>query len=277
MRVFFALVLTAASTAAFANHECRFSADRNFDIDPAGLKKLALVLGSSDAHVDGVAAGKRIEVRAKACASEEEWLKNLTVEQERSGDSVRLIATQNHSNHVNLFGSSYAYIDIEIRLPAALAVDIDAGSGDAKVSNVAALTFSSGSGDLAGDHVGDTVVKVGSGDVVVDDIGNLTVERAGSGDIRAVHVRGEIKVGHVGSGDVNFRDVHGGVRVESVGSGDVIVDRAGGDVVIGSIGSGDVTVDGIGGNFVVHSAGSGDLRHHDVRGKIDVPARHDYD
>ena len=277
MRILFGLVLTAASTAAFANHECRFAADRNLDIDPAGLKALALVLGSSDAHVDGVAAGKRIEVRARACASEEEWLKDLTVEQERSGDRVRLTATKSHSTHLNWFGSSYAYIDIGIRLPAELAVEIDAGSGDAKVNHVAALTFSSGSGDLEADHVGDTVVRVGSGDVVVDDLANLTVERAGSGDIRATKVRGEVKVGHVGSGDMNFRDVHGAVRIESVGSGDVVVDRAGGDVVIGSIGSGDVTVDGVGGNFVVRSAGSGDLRHHNVTGKIEVPARHEYD
>jgi DUF4097 and DUF4098 domain-containing protein YvlB len=278
MRILFGLILSVASATAFAHQECRFTAERNLDIDPSGLKDLALVLGSSDAHVEGVAGLKRIEVRGKACASEEAWLKDLTLEQERAGDRVKVITSTNHATHMNWFGSSYAYIDVEVRLPADLALDIDAGSGDANVANVAALSFNSGSGDLQANHVtGNAVVKVGSGDIVIDDMGNLTIERAGSGDIRATKVRGEVKVGHIGSGDLSFRDVHGAVQIESVGSGDVTVDRAGGDVVVGSVGSGDVTVDGVGGNFVVHHAGSGDLRHHNVTGKIDVPSRHALD
>jgi DUF4097 and DUF4098 domain-containing protein YvlB len=278
MRMLIGLVLFAASGAALASHDCKFSAERNLDIDPAGLKGLELVLGSSDAHVNGVAGLKRIEVRGKACASEEEWLKDLTVNQERSGDRVRVATKKDHDSHINWFGSSYAYIDLEVRVPADLPVDVDAGSGDANIANIAALGFSSGSGDLEANHVaGPVTIKVGSGDAIVDDVGSVNVERVGSGDIRASKVRGEIKVGHVGSGDLKFSDVHGGVQIESVGSGDVIVNRTGGDVTVGSVGSGDVTVDGVGGNFVVHSAGSGDLRHHNVTGKVDVPKRHQDD
>ena len=279
MRVLFGLILAAVSTAALADHDCKFSAERNLDIDLAGLKALTLVLGSSDAQVEGVAGIKRIEVRGKACASEEEWLKDLTVDQERSGDRVRVTTSKNRSGtHINLFGSSYAYIDLTVRIPTDLALEVDAGSGDADVTNVASLRFTSGSGDLKAHHiVGDVLVKVGSGDAIIDDIGGLNVERVGSGDIRASNSRGDIKVGHVGSGDVTFADVRGSVRIESVGSGDVGVRRTGGDVEIGSIGSGDVTVDGVGGNFIVHSAGSGDLHHHQVTGKVDVPKRHQDD
>lgn len=279
MRVLFGLILAAVSTAALADHECKFSAERNLDIDPAGLKTLALVLGSSDAHVEGAAGIKRIEVRGKACASDEEWLKDLTVDQERGGDRVRVTTSKNRGGtHINLFGSSYAYIDLSVRMPVDLALEVDAGSGDANVTNVASLHFTSGSGDLNAHHVaGDVLVKVGSGDAIIDDIGSLTVERVGSGDIRASNTRGEIKVGHVGSGDMNFADVKGGVHIESVGSGDVGIRRTGGDVEIGSIGSGDVTVDGVGGNFIVHSAGSGDLHHHQVTGKVEVPKRHEDD
>jgi len=279
MRVLFGLILAAVSTTALADHDCKFKAERNLDIDPAGLKALALVLGSSDAQVEGVAGIKRIEVRGKACASEEEWLKDLTVDQERSGDRVRVTTSKNRSGtHINLFGSSYAYIDLTVRIPTDLALEVDAGSGDADVTNVASLRFTSGSGDLKAHHiVGDVLVKVGSGDAIIDDIGGLNVERVGSGDIRASNSRGDIKVGHVGSGDVTFADVRGSVRIESVGSGDVGVRRTGGDVEIGSIGSGDVTVDGVGGNFIVHSAGSGDLHHHQVTGKVDVPKRHQDD
>src|SRR6478736_3647484 len=255
MRVLFGLILAAVSTTALADHDCKFKAERNLDIDPAGLKALTLVLGSSDAQVEGVAGIKRIEVRGKACASEEEWLKDLTVDQERGGDRVRVTTSKNRDGtHINLFGSSYAYIDLTVRIPVDLALEVDAGSGDADVGNVASLRFTSGSGDA-----------------IIYDIGGLDVERVGSGDIRASNARGDIKVGHVGSGDVTFADVRGSVRIESVGSGDVGVRRTAGDVEIGSIGSGDVTVDGVGGNFIVHSAGSGDLHHHQVTGKVEVP------
>jgi len=279
MRVLFGLILAAVSTTALADHDCKFKAERNLDIDPAGLKALTLVLGSSDAQVEGVAGIKRIEVRGKACASEEEWLKDLTVDQERGGDRVRVTTSKNRDGtHINLFGSSYAYIDLTVRIPVDLPLEVDAGSGDADVGNVASLRFTSGSGDLKAHHVtGDVLVKVGSGDAIIDDIGGLDVERVGSGDIRASNARGDIKVGHVGSGDVTFADVRGSVRIESVGSGDVGVRRTGGDVEIGSIGSGDVTVDGVGGNFIVHSAGSGDLHHHQVTGKVEVPKRHQDD
>jgi hypothetical protein len=278
MRVLAGLILIAASAPALAMHECKFTAERNFDIDPAGLKDLKLVLGSSDARVEGVAGAKRIEVRGKACASEEGWLKGLTVTQERAGDRATVTTRHEDGPHMGGWGTSYAFIDLEVRLPAELVVDVDAGSGDANVTNVAALHFGSGSGDLNAAHVaGPLSIKVGSGDVIADDVGSIAIERVGSGDIRATTVRGEATVGHVGSGDVKFSDVRGGVHVESVGSGDLIASRVGGDVEVGSIGSGDVTATDVGGSFIVHSAGSGDLRHRNITGKVDVPRRHEDD
>ena len=275
MRILFGLVLSLASVSAFAQHECKFSAERRLDIDAAGLKALALDLGSSDAHVKGVAGSRTIEVRGKACASEQEWLKDLNLRQERAGDRATVSTTKTRGMHINLFGSSYAYIDIEVSLPAGLALEVDAGSGDVHASNVAALNFSSGSGDLDADHVaGAVVIKVGSGDVGIDELGSLQVDGVGSGDIRANGVHGDVRVGHVGSGDLTFTDVKGGVRIESIGSGDAIVRHAGSSVEVGSVGSGDITVDGIGGDFVVRAAGSGELRHRNVTGKIDIPSRH---
>lgn len=270
--------LLAASASAFARPECRFSADRNFDVDAAGVKALQLVLGPHDARLEGVAAGNRIEVRGKACASDEAYLKDLDVQHERSGDRVRISAERDNPVHMNLFGTNYAYLQLDIRLPQSLLVELQTGSGDADVTNVAALRYGAGSGDLKARHIaGEVSVRVGSGDVIIDDLGSLAIERVGSGDIHATNVRGEVTVGNVGSGDLRLADVKGGVRVDSVGSGDVNVERAGGTVEVGSIGSGDVTVDEVGGDFVVHNAGSGDLRHHRVSGKVQVPRRHEDD
>jgi DUF4097 and DUF4098 domain-containing protein YvlB len=275
MRIVACLILSAFAGGALAN-ECRYTAERKLDIDPAGLHALAFKLGSSDLQVRGVAGLAKIEVRGRACASEEAKLAGLTVDQSRGGDRVTVTPNQSNEQTFSLFGSNYAYIDLEVRVPATLAIEVQANSGDANIADVAALDFDSHSGDLVVHHVsGQVVAEVHSGDVKADDIGGLEVRRSGSGDVLARNVHGQIKVGHVGSGDLGFDDVGKSVQVESIGSGDVTINRAGGDVMIGSIGSGDINVDGVGGDFVVKKAGSSDIHHRGVKGKVDVPRRDD--
>jgi Putative adhesin len=272
MRLTVCLLLTSFAGIAGAN-ECRFTAERNFDIDPAGLQSLALKLGSSDAVVEGVAGLTKIEVRGKACASQEDWLAGLTVSQSRSGDSATVAPEQTHHSG-NWFGSSYAYVDLHIRMPAKLALQIRSASGDADVSEVAALDFHGSSGDLKARHIaGNVTLQVSSGDVIVEDVGGIDLPSSSSGDIKVSQVHGAVKVGRVGSGDLRFVDVHDGVAVEAIGSGDVTVERIGGDVRIGKIGSGDVNADGVGGNFTVVSGGNGDIHPHNVKGRVDVPNR----
>lgn len=268
------LGLLAANASAF---ECKFKAERPLDIDPAGLRALVLDLNSSDAHVRGVAGLAKIEVRGKACASQEDWLADLTVNQRRDGDHVVVTTNQHRENTIGPFHSSYAYIDLEVRIPASLALQIQTNSGDADVADVATLDFAAHSGDLIVNHVAGAVsAEVGSGDIKADDIGSLELRRAGSGDLRARKVHGDVRIGHVGSGDLTIEDVARGVHVESIGSGDLGVHHTGGDVVVGSVGSGDVTASDVGGDFSVAAAGSGDIHHHGVKGKVSVPKR-DYD
>lgn len=265
--------LLAANTHAF---ECKYAAERPLDIDPAGLRALVLQLDSSDAHVRGVAGLAKVEVRGKACASREDWLADLTVEQKREGDHVVVSTQQHRGNTIGGFHSSYAYIDLDVRIPENLALQIQANSGDADVANIAALDFTAHSGDLIVNHISGTVsAEVGSGDIKADDIGSLELRRSGSGDVRARSVRGDVRVGNVGSGDLTLEHVSKSVRVNSVGSGDIGVHGTGGDVEIGSIGSGDVIASDVGGDFTVGHAGSGDIHHHSVKGKVSVPARND--
>ena len=267
--VCFILGLLAANTYAF---ECQYKAERPLDIDPAGLRALVLRLDSSDARVRGVSGLARVEVRGKACASREDWLADLTVEQKREGDRVVITTNQHHENTISLFHSSYAFIDLEVRIPASLALQIQSNSGDADVADISTLDFAAHSGDLTVDHIAGTVsAEVGSGDIKADDIGGLDLRRSGSGDVRARRVHGDVRIGNVGSGDLAFEDVSKSVRINSVGSGDVGVHGAGGDVVIDSIGSGDVTAADVGGDFVVKAAGSSDIHHHSVKGKVSVP------
>jgi DUF4097 and DUF4098 domain-containing protein YvlB len=255
--------------------ECRYSAERNFDVDAAGLGSVAFDLGSSDVVVEGVPGLARVEVRGRACASDEAWLDRLTVDQRRSGDRLEVAPHDGHDLKSSWFGSSYAYVDLRVRVPSKLAIDVRSQSGDAEIRNVAALDFEASSGDLLVDHVAGVLsAKVSSGDVHGEDIGSVDIRSTSSGDVNLRNVHGDANIGRTGSGDLAFIGV-GSVHVGSVGSGDVMVDQAAGDVSVDSIGSGDVSVDTVEGNFRVGSKGSGDVQHRNVRGTVSVP--HDDD
>ena len=276
-----AAALIASSLLAFASvagaEECRYSAPRNADIDAAGLHSLLLRLGSSDLDIQAVQGLNKIEVRGTACASDQSWLKDLQVSTGRSGDQAMVDAEHHTDTSIfNLFGSSYAYLKLQVRVPVALAVQVHSGSGDVQAKNLASLDFSSGSGDLIADHInGALVLQLGSADVRANDVGSVMLNGTGSGDVHVMGVRGDARADHSGSGDLDFSNVHGSVRIGSTGSGDVTMTDVGRDAEVGSTGSGDVTARGVGGNFTVRSTGSGDVRYHDVKGKVDVPNRDD--
>ena len=275
MRILIFSVLALVVVAANAN-ECKYSAERKLTIDPTQLQSLAFTMGSSDLHVHGVADLAQIEVTGKACASEQDRLAGLTVTQARKDDVVTLTPNQAGEQSFSIFGSNYAYIDLDVRVPTTLAIRVQTHSGDTTIDDVASLDFDSHSGDLVVHRIrGGVVVSVHSGDVTARDIGALQVRRAGSGDVQASAIHGAVIVGHVGSGDMAFDDVAQSVLVQSIGSGNVNVNRVGGNVTIDAIGSGDVEIADVSGDFVVKSAGSGDISHHGVKGKIDVPKRDD--
>ena len=279
-RTFLSLLFLApfVSAAAMADN-CKFTEQRDFDVDAAGLKTLALELASTDVHVVGVAGLAKVEVRGRACASRQDWLDKLSVEQQRSG--ARLVVTPHEERSGmdwSLGGSSYAWIDLRVRVPAALAIDIHSASGDADVRDVAALDFKSASGDLRVESVaGPFGAEVASGDIEGKDVGPLDLRRTASGDIRLRNLHGDARIGNVGSGDVSLEHVDGGVEIGSVGSGDLSVAHVARDLRVASIGSGDLSVDDIGGDFVVKNRGSGDLHQQGVRGKVDVPKDEDED
>lgn len=264
-------VIVLVLVPAFAAAECRYSAERAFDVPAAGLATVAFDLGSSDLVLEGVPGLKQVEVRGRACASDQAWLDGLTVEQHRSGDRVEITPHNGHDLHGSWLGSTYAYVDLRVRMPANLAAAIRSASGDAEVHDIAALDFDASSGDLQVDHIATTLgIEVSSGDVRGEDIGNVDVRGTSSGDINLRDVHGPARVARSGSGDIHFDRV-GSVSIGSVGSGDVSVSDAASDVAVDSIGSGDIRVDGVVGNFHVGSRGSGDVVHRNVQGTVSVP------
>ncbi|WP_374604033.1 GIN domain-containing protein [Arenimonas sp.] len=247
-----ALPLLLVSGLATAS-DCKHEEIREIAPDLDGIRLVRFEVASHDLRVDGVAGDAATSMRVRACASDPDYLPQLAVETSRSGDTL-LVRIERKGRSVGVFfNPTYAYMEVEARLPAGLAYEIDLGSGDAQVNGVASLSAEVGSGDLEVRDIAGTVrAQVGSGDIEIDDAGSLDVRSVGSGDLDASRIRGDVQVGSVGSGDVTLNGV-------------------GGNVGVGRIGSGDLDVDDVAGDLEVEQLGSGDVDHSRVRGKISVP------
>ncbi|HTA64789.1 MAG TPA: DUF4097 family beta strand repeat-containing protein [Xanthomonadaceae bacterium] len=265
-----ALLLTPALAHA---DECRFEAPRNATLDLAGVRTLVIEVHQHNIHLNGSATATG-QVHGRACASSQSLLAGLQMTQHREGD--RLIVEAKDDNQpfhgISFFGNHYDYLDLNINVPASLAVEFDVGSGDAWANNVAQLGASVGSGDLdvTGVH-GRFEAKVNSGDIKARDVGDTHVSSVGSGDFTVDQVHGSVAVGSVGSGDFTAEHVQGNVSVNSVGSGDATARTVGGNVDVGTIGSGDLRVNGVGHDLHVASVGSGDIQQAGVSGKVNIP------
>lgn len=253
MRRLFAATLLLAPFAAFAATSCKFEAPRHLQLDLAGVRAVQIEVHNQSLHLTGSDSTRGLTLDGRACTSDQATLDRLQVTQRREGDQLLIdIGGDNHVSF-NLFGSSYANLDVTVQLPASLPVTVSVGSGDADVGGLQQLQSNVGSGDL---HVrkisGKFATSVGSGDVDASDVGSLELGSVGSGDFKAAGITGDARVGSIGSGDVVLRKVGGSVRADTLGSGDL-------------------TVSDVAGDFSLGAKGSGDVNHTGVKGKVNVP------
>ncbi len=257
--------------------DCAFTATRSLDIDGAGLASLRLDTGAGDLDVVGVAGLARIEVRGKACSSEEEALAGIVLEQAREGSSVRVstrIPDEGYS--WRLFGSHYAYMDVEVRMPQALALALRDSSGDLDVSGVhGGLELTDSSGDITlRDLAGTVTLADSSGDIDLRGAtGDVRVRSDSSGDIDLVDVRGNVEVTQDSSGDIDIRDVTGNAGVGSDSSGDIGFSKIGGDVEVGADGSGDIEASDVRGKLTVDrkAGGRDNIGYSRIGGAVSLP------
>lgn len=248
-----ALAALAAPGLALAD-DCKHMESRELALDLAGITEVRFEVNSHDLRLDGVAAGDAAPLSVRACASDPDNLPQLVVGATRSGERLTVrIERQGRSSGL-FFRPTYAYLEVEARLPRELAYTVDVGSGDAVVTGVASLDAEAGSGDLEARGIAREVrARVGSGDLDFLDIGSLDAASVGSGDLTVSRVRGDVRVGSIGSGDVSLTSIGGSVRV-------------------GRIGSGDLEADDVAGDLEVERIGSGDVDHSQVRGRVSLPA-----
>lgn len=270
-------VLTVLPLAALADDDCRFRAERSLDVDGKGLSVFKLDTGAGELVVEGVPGLAQIEVRGKACASEQEALAAIQLVQQREG-STATVGTRIPDTNGNwtLFASHYAYMDVHVRMPAGLKLDLRDSSGDLEVSGLTnGLDLKDSSGDiLLRDLAGNVNVTDTSGDIEVRGIsGDFTVISDSSGDINVDDVKGSAVVQEDSSGDISLRHIGGDARVDRDSSGDISFVDIGRDAVVGLDGSGDITADNVKRNFTVgaKSSSSGEIRQHGVQGQVTLP------
>ncbi|MDH5833800.1 DUF4097 family beta strand repeat-containing protein [Luteimonas kalidii] len=266
------LLLATASAPALAEN-CRHSAPRSLDLDFGGVRTVMFDVGPHTLRIDAspTPTGR---VEGRACASDEGRLDALTLDSRRDGDKL-VVRLAHDSNWSGLsLGNRYAYMILDASVPADVLVQLQVGSGDARVTGASAASTDVGSGDVEVLRTsGRVTAKVGSGDVEVDDAGALHVLSIGSGDLEAANVRGEVEVGSIGSGDFTLRGAGGDVAIRSIGSGDAELADVTGSVSLGSVGSGDLDAHRVGGDLRVDSIGSGDVDHSDVAGRVELPRK----
>jgi hypothetical protein len=268
--------LAALPLAAHAD-DCRFGAERSLDVDAGGVRTFKLDTGAGDLDVVGVPGLARIEIRGKACASEEAALAGIQFVEQHEG-AVASVATKipNEGFQWALFGGQYAYLDVHVRMPAGMKLDLRDSSGDLEVSGLTGgVDVVDSSGDITLRDLGGPVnVTDTSGDIDVRGIaGDFTVISDTSGDIQIADVRGDALVREDSSGDVEFHRVAGNARVDRDSSGDIEFDDIGRDAGVGSDSSGEIRARHVRGNFNVQSksGGSKNIAYSDIGGKVSIP------
>ncbi|HEX5307146.1 MAG TPA: DUF4097 family beta strand repeat-containing protein [Dyella sp.] len=252
MRSLLMLAVLLAPLPALAASECKFEAPRNLTADLSGVRGVQISLHAEDLHLTGSSGATGLTLKGRACASDQAMLDDLQVEQRREGDQLIIEVARHGGMHINLFGSSYSSLELNVQLPASMPVTLSVGSGDADVSGLQQLDAQVGSGDLHVTRIaGRFAASVGSGDIDAGDVGSLALGSVGSGDVRVSGVRGDATVGSVGSGDVTLKQVGGSVHADTLGSGDLEIRDVGGDLSLGAKGSGDVDYSGIKGKLSV--------------------------
>lgn len=247
-----ALLPLAFVAPAFAD-ECAHSEPRNLQLDLTGVKSIMFDIGPHDLVVTG-APGTKGAIQGKACASNPDRLKQLTVRQQRLGDRLVVTAERESALQFNFGENQYAYLALNATVPDSLLVHLKVGSGDARVRGVSAMSADVGSGDVeARDIRGQVTADLNSGDIELDTIGSLHVLSVGSGDLTARRIKGDVVIGSIGSGDVEVRGVGGNVSADKIGSGDL-------------------DAHDVRGNLTVRKVGSGSVDHSGVASRVDLPS-----
>ncbi|KAA9132733.1 hypothetical protein F3N42_05835 [Marinihelvus fidelis] len=248
-----ALVLAAGNAwAGDCDHEQRL--DRSLDLSGASVLKIDAAAGSLD--IEGRPDTGSAQVVARLCASSQELLDETRLILE-AGNEARIAVDIPDTDGGFFGGNRYAYVDLEIRVPETLPLDVRDSSGGMDIENVGALK-----------------VKDSSGHIDISDVNGPVELSDSSGGIELEDIEGDVHIVSDSSGEISGEDINGSVLVSRDSSGSIQFENVQGDVVVERDSSGSISVRNVGGDFRVGKDGSGGISHKNVTGSVEVPARH---
>jgi hypothetical protein len=248
--LFLLLIVALVSAQAAESRE-------TLSLDAAGCRSLRIDCGAGDLKVQGEDNLQQIEVDAVLYVrgiseSELREFKKEYVELKliKSGDKAVLTALiESKFSLASLFGRHDGRIDLKVRVPRRLALDVEDGSGDTEIRFID----------------GDLQLEDGSGDIRLEKMGGMVEIDDGSGDMILTDLKGRVKIDD-GSGDIELKNAGADVIVED-GSGEIRIFDVKGSVKIDD-GSGDIVIDGVENDVTIEEDGSGDVRIRNVKGKV---------
>jgi hypothetical protein len=268
-------LMLAASTAgcsSWALGDCTQTESRDLDLDAAGVRALAISARAGSLDIRGEPGLERVIVSGKACADDVETLAGIRLSERRNGDRLEVAAELPEP------GSSWGWsssptLDLDIRVPSRLALEVTDSSGDTSIRDVSDNTVQDSSGDLRIANIAGTLsVNDSSGDIDIRDVaGDVRIPSDSSGDIGIENVEGNVLIDEDSSGSIEIRQVRGDADVKVDSSGDIGFVAVGGSARVGTDSSGDIDADDIGRDFIVGRDGSGGIRHDNVRGTVRIP------
>ena len=252
--------------------QCRYEAERSFQVGVGSGVDLQLFAGSGDLEVVGVEGLSEVRAVARACASHEEYLEELQLSHEESGSTLTVETLYPEFSGRWNGGQRYARLDLRLEVPWGMDAKIEDGSGEASLWDLGTLDIRDGSGELAiGNIMGALSVEDGSGEIQIQGVeGSVTIED-GSGEIALRSVGGDVEIDD-GSGEIDIANVMGSVFLTD-SSGEIDVQDVAVDVTVRRDSSGSIEVSDVGGDFTVHRDGGGGIRHSNVAGTVDIPKR----
>lgn len=245
----FTLALAFMLPLASEAYDCKYTRDIVRELPANSIQELQVRAGAGTLSIMGEASNE-IRIEAKVCADKESDLDKMEIKVQTFSDSV-LIETE-------IPGSGWGDndrkgIDLHMRVPARLKLDVEDSSGSAKVSGVSSLEIEDSSGSLTIKNIaGDVDVKDSSGSVSFENIDGGVVIKDSSGSINASNVAQDFHVKADSSGSINASNI----------GGSVIVDRDS---------SGSINANNVEGDFVVKLDGSGSINYQNVKGNVDIP------
>ena len=245
MRTLTVLILIFLPVVALAGS---FDETRRLELSVEDIKTLKIQCGAGFLTVIGVKEMDRIRASAQIIVSgirENEFQnfleKHLLVALEKRGGKAILRADFKQS----FPNKNEAKINLTVKLPTTLPVNIDDGSGAIIVTNLSGglnIRDNSGSIDIV-NIAGRIKVADSSGSIEIRDArGNIEIQD-GSGLIYVRRITGNVNITD-GSGEMTIQDVNGSVTVTD-GSGSIDIQDVTRDVFINEAGSGELNIDGV--------------------------------